>query len=441
MMANTETKNAEATTTYRPTLRDLAEELHRTLDKSGAGLGDATELTQSLLRDAYRERASDIHIEPREGVTSVRFRVDGLLHDVALLTTAEGNVLINQIKNMAGLDPVHIFTAREARWSFDVAEDAELDLRLTVMPCLSGTKLAIRMLDSRQVDTTINELGLSPEELEHLEGWISQISGLLLVVGPTGSGKTTTLYALLQELASQPRNIVTIEDPVEYSIDGVNQIGVNAEHGLSFANGLRALLRMDPDYVMLGEVRDTETAHITIEAAITGRALMSTLHARDAVMAVTALRNWGIRNHDIAATLSLVICQRLVRRLCPECRRQTEPSVAEERWLRGLRLEIPETVWQPKGCDACRGTGYHGRIGVFELWNVTPEEHHAIIHGADDQSLRELILKREFMPLLAKGLMYAKRGTTSISELQAMGELIPPPPHVLERCSGWTAAD
>lgn len=440
-MTKADSTNLESKSSFRPTLRDLASELHKTLDKGGGTRGDATELTHSVLRDAWRERASDIHIEPREGVHSIRFRVDGLLHDVALLTPAEGNIMINQMKNMAGLDPVHLFTAREARWSFHITDEDELDLRLTVMPCLNGTKLAIRLLDSRQIHTNISELGLSTEELEQLEAWIAQISGLLLVVGPTGSGKTTTLYALLQELASQPRNIVSIEDPVEFNIEGVNQIGVNAEHGLTFASGLRAILRMDPDYVMLGEVRDTETAHITIEAAITGRALMSTLHARDSVMAVTALRNWGIRNHDIAATLSNVICQRLVRRLCPECREMKPPTASEERWLRGIRLEVLDEVWQPKGCEACRGTGFHGRLGVFELWRLTPEEHHAIIHGADDQSLREMIHKREFIPLLAKGLSYAKQGTTSISELQTMGELIPPPPHVLERCSGWAAAE
>ena len=299
--------------------------------------GESEGLAECLLRDAWRERASDVHLDPQTGGLRVRFRIDGRILDAALLTPAQAGRLVNQIKTLSNLDPITTFRPQSARWTYAM-DEREVDVRVTTAPSINGEKLAVRVLDPAQVSHSIHELGLSQHHEQHIGDWLGSINGMFLCTGPTGSGKTTTLYALLHQLKQRERAIVTIEDPVEYQVDGIAQMQVNERHGLTFAEGLKAMLRLDPDYLMLGEVRDKSSARVAADASIAGRVLMSTLHSRDAVGTVTALRNWGLTDHEIAVSLSVVVSQRLVRRLCPKCATVQPPSDAARRWLESLDL-------------------------------------------------------------------------------------------------------
>ncbi|MDX1681616.1 MAG: ATPase, T2SS/T4P/T4SS family, partial [Phycisphaeraceae bacterium] len=302
---------------------ELSESLHKELlatSRSGEDQPvDAARLTELLLEDCVREAVSDIHIDPQSDGVLIRFRVDGQLLDALLLTRDEGERLINHLKTLGEIDPVHAFTPCEARWSYDL-DGTDLDVRLTSTPALAGEKLTLRVLHPEHVTYRIEDLGLASVEHERVQRWLENLSGMFAVSGPTATGKTTTLYALLQELRQRDRSIITSEDPVEYQVDGAVQVPVDEEHDLTFARGLRTMLRLDPDFMLLGEVRDSESARTAVDAAVSGRVMMTSMHSRDAVGVVTALRNWGLRRHEIAAALSLVMSQRLVRKLCPNCR-------------------------------------------------------------------------------------------------------------------------
>jgi general secretion pathway protein E len=244
---------------------------------------------------------------------------------------------------------------------------------------------------------------------------------MLLVAGPTGTGKTTSLYALLHELRLLDCSVITIEDPVECQIDGISQIQVDEPHGLTFAEGIKAILRLDPDYMLVGEIRDGSSARAAVDAAATGRTLMSTIHTRDAVGSVTVLRNLGLADHEIAAVLSIIVSQRLVRRLCPHCRTCGPPTEREARWLDTVKVPVPDTTWHAVGCDKCRDIGYRGRMGVFEVWRLDEHDYGLILDHADERSIRDRLCHTDHNFLLADALVKVESGITSIEELRSMG--------------------
>lgn len=381
---------------------------------------DPSELARLILLDASTEGATDMHLEPRKEGWCVRLRIDGVLHETAHLPHDLGQRLLQHLKSLAGLDPGPVFEPSDSHIPYDL-EDRHLDVRFACVPCQFGEKVALRILDSRRIRHRLCQLGMDSEELNLVRQWLATHTGMCLIAGPTSSGKTTTLYALLQELPLATRSVVTIEDPVEYSLEGITQIQVDDRRGLTFPEGLKAMLRLDPDYLILGETRDSLSARIAVEASATGRILMSTLHSRDAVGVVTTLRNWNITDTEIAVSLELVIAQRLVRRLCDKCRRQEDPPDSLRAWLESVGMPVPGTVWRPVGCRACHKTGYAGRIGLFEIWLKSEDDHDAILHHADEKTIRKGLGRRHRKGLLEDGLAKAAEGLTSLDEVKAAG--------------------
>ncbi len=409
---------------------DLARQFTRRLvqlDESRATAGGEIEaLANALLHDARRERASDIHLMAMNGPVRVRLRIDGDLLDAAVVPAAIGERLLNHFRVMGELDTSHLYKPAEARLHYRL-DDRELDLRLSVAPASRGEVMVIRMLDIAVIEHQLEALGLPHAHERRLRYWLDTASGMLLVAGPTGSGKTTTLYALLQELIRANRSIFTLEDPVEHHLDGVAQITIDPSHGLTFATGLRSLLRMDADYLMVGEMRETRAAHAAADAAIRGRILFSTIHSRDAVGVVTALRNWELENHEIAAALTLVVAQRLVRCLCPQCKERGTLTEDQARWYRGVTggAEPPASVAQARGCDHCRGTGYRGRMGLFELWSPDEEDYNMILAGRDEAAIRRRLKQKGHATLLTAGLEHLAAGTIALEDLRRTPDLLP----------------
>lgn len=379
-------------------------------------------LAHAILEDALQFRATDVHLEPFSQGWRLRLRVDGALHDAAQIHAEMGLKLVRYFRTNANLDPVATYLPQDASMQM-VVGGSRLDLRLATAPCFGGEKLALRLLDPNRLQRNIRDLGLEEEHLQRFEQWLRQATGMCLVTGPTGSGKTTTLYSLLHELELSKHAIVTIEDPIEYPIDGIVQIQVNATHGLTFATGLRSMLRMDPDYLLVGEVRDAESAQVTIEAAATGHFVMSTMHCPDAAGVLTLLRNWNIPDHLIATVLQIVVNQRLVRRLCPNCCREGEISESSRAWLDAHSLSNPAKVFHAVGCEDCQGTGYLGRIGVFEVWHKTESDYQLILEHADEHSIRTHLRNRGLSTVIEDGLAKAERGVTSLEEIQQIGLL------------------
>ena len=382
----------------------------------GSGRRD---LTQVLLRDALTGRVSDIHFEPRSSGLRVRFRIDGVVWDVAQLTADQARLVSNQFKAMAQLDPITQFTPRDAH-ATSLIDDVKVDVRLSLAPCLNGETISLRLLNNHRIERSISDLGLSPDNQDRLEGWLEQSTGMFLAAGPTSNGKTTTVYSLLHAMKYADRRIISFEDPIEYEIDGITQIQLDARHQLDFDEAVKSMLRLDPDYLMLGEIRDAISAHSAVNAAVSGRVLLSTIHARDAVGAVTALRNWGLGDHQIVDCLTVVVAQRLVRKLCPHCRK---PALAGEKdlsWLKALKATVPRETWHPMGCDKCRGLGYSGRTGVFEFWRLDPRDYDLIVSHCAEHELRRHLADQGHVSLLEDGLAKVMDGTTSLSEIRRM---------------------
>jgi general secretion pathway protein E len=407
--------------------RGLTDELAR-LDGAGAKDAEGKEigLAEILLRDAVRERATDIHLDPQAGGVRVRFRVDGTLLDATVLRTDQGVRLVRHLKAACGMDLANPFKPSNARMALAL-DGREVDLRVATAPAVTGEKLSVRLLDRSRVGQHLDELGLSYEHRQGIERWLADICGMFLVAGPTGNGKTTTLYALLHELRLHERSVITVEDPVEYQVDGVTQIQVDRRHGLTFDAGLRAALRLDPDYLLLGEVRESPDARAAVEASGTGRVLMSTIHSPDAVGTVTALRNLGLADHEIATSLRLVVAQRLVRRLCRRCCRREPLSDADRRWIASAGLPAAAgEAWVPVGCDACRHLGYDGRIGIFEVWQLNGGDYDRILAHADERTLRSHAVAGGLRTLLEDGYAKAAQGVTSLAALRSVSSAYPP---------------
>ncbi|MDI5921885.1 ATPase, T2SS/T4P/T4SS family [Halomonas sp. LR5S13] len=391
------------------------------------GPDDDTLMAHVLLEDAIRARASDIHLDPSRERWRIRLRIDGRVIDALDLEVGDGLQLANQFKVLARLDPMPSRVASEGSFSWPPGEEGveETFLRVTAVNCVGGEKLAIRFLAPPRTFHDTLSLGIGEQGARGIRRWMDATGGMLLVAGPTGAGKTTTLYTLLNQLRLTDSHVVTLEDPVEYAIPGINQIQVDAENGLDFATGTRSMLRLDPDYVLIGEIRDPGSAAAAVSVAGSGRSLMGTLHSRDAVGAVSTLRHLGLEDAEISASLGLVIAQRLVRRLCEQCREQRPTPSQDVQWLEAVGLEVPEHAWAPVGCEHCDGLGYRERTGVFEIWQPTPEDHALLLRHADDAVLRRSLLERGETLMFADGLAKAAAGITTLREVFRMGAILP----------------
>jgi type IV pilus assembly protein PilB len=376
------------------------------------------DMVDLVIKSALRSRASDIHIEPTEGDVVVRNRLDGLLKEVMDLPKWVHEGVVARIKIMAGLDIAEKRLPQDGRIRATTEEGQEVDLRVSTLRTIFGEKVVLRVLDHRKGVPPLEELGLSGAAMEHVRYFLRHQHGMILVVGPTGSGKTTTLSSALAALRSERTNIVTIEDPVEYQIPGVNQTQINSKISLTFASALRSILRQDPDVVLLGEIRDQETARIAMQAAQTGHLVLSTLHTDDAPSCVTRLTDIGIEPYVTAAGLIGVIAQRLVRRLCEHCKRQYTP---EAETLRALGVSDAEaatlTFYRGVGCDHCNQTGYRGRVGIYEIMVVTDELRRTIAQVGSEVRLRDAALGAGMISLGEDGLLKVKAGITTPQEL------------------------
>jgi len=369
----------------------------------------------SVLFRAIRDRSSDIHFEPYEKELAVRNRVDGILYNMVTAPRKWHAPAVSRVKVMAGLDIAERRLPQDGRIRIRMG-GKEIDIRVSTVPTSFGERAVLRLLDRTNVVVGLSDLGLSPPELSLIERFLSRSSGIVLVTGPTGSGKTTTLYAALRRLDSGTKNIITIEDPVEYQIRGIGQIQVNPKIHLTFANGLRSILRQDPDIIMVGEIRDAETAEIAIQASLTGHLVLSTLHTNDAASAVTRLVDMGIEPFLVASSLSAVVAQRLVRRLCPACKAAYAPTPEE---ARGIGLQSPPSApfYRPGGCEKCLHTGYSGRIALFEILPADETVRTAILTRSDADGIRALAVSRGMRTLLAAGAEKVQAGVTSAEEV------------------------
>ncbi len=343
----------------------------------------AIRLINGVIADAARNGVSDIHIEPYESGLVVRMRIDGVLRETLRMPPHVAPVVVSRVKVMARLDIAERRVPQDGRMGLTLGGKL-LDVRVSTLPSRAGERVVLRILDKENAGIDLPALGLPPPLFRLLTGAIREPNGIILVTGPTGSGKTTTLYAALRLLNDGTRNILTVEDPVEYAIEGVGQTQVNPKVGLTFAAGLRAILRQDPDTVMVGEIRDRETAEIAVQASLTGHLVLSTVHTNDAVGAITRMRDMKVEPFLLASTLRAVIAQRLVRRLCPDCRR---PVRAGDTVAPLLGLASDETVYEPGACERCGGAGYKGRVGVFEAVRVDETIRRLINEGGDEGAI------------------------------------------------------
>ncbi|HHT36717.1 MAG TPA: Flp pilus assembly complex ATPase component TadA [Firmicutes bacterium] len=382
-------------------------------------LGDApgVRLANMILEQAVRENASDIHLEPTEEAMEVRFRVDGILRPVMTVPKRLRSGVQSRIKVMANLDITERRRPQDGRLQLKVGNH-DVDMRVSTLPTIHGEKIVARVLNRAHGLLKIEELGFSPQTTEQIRRILRLNQGLILVTGPTGSGKTTTLYGFLSHLNSNEKNIITIEDPVEYQLEGINQVQVNPKVNLTFATGLRSMLRQDPDVIMVGEIRDKETAEIAVRSALTGHLVLSTLHTNHTVATIARLMDMGIEPYLISSTVSAVISQRLVRKVCPDCRQAvplTDPVVI--RFIKSLNMAVPEQVYQGTGCPLCNDTGYHGRAAVEEVLLMNKKLRQAVDHHAGEDELKQIAVEAGMVTLQENAVNKLIAGITSVEEI------------------------
>lgn len=385
--------------------------------KDLASEGPVIRLVNLIITRALEQRASDIHFEPFENELKVRYRIDGVLHEAEAPPKKLQAAVISRIKIMSKLNIAERRLPQDGRIKLRVL-GKEIDFRVSTVPTYFGESVVLRILDRQSVILDLERLGFPDSYLKEFKSLIRKPHGMLLVTGPTGSGKTTTLYAALSTLNGEDKKIITVEDPVEYQIDGVNQIQVKASIGLTFANGLRSIVRQDPDIIMIGEIRDKETAGIAIQSALTGHFVFSTLHTNDSAGAISRLLDMGMEDYLISSSLLAVLAQRLVRVICKECKEEftPEPELISE--LKGIvSLEKGIKLYRGKGCKNCSGTGYKGRIGVYELLNITDGIKKLILSRADSGAIKKRAISEGLITMWADGWMKIRAGLTTIEEV------------------------
>jgi type IV pilus assembly protein PilB len=404
-------------------LEELENEVASELDEvdSGESESPVVRLVQSILMGAVHAGASDIHIEPFEPRMRVRYRIDGDMQKVMTIPTDTESALVGRIKVLANLNTAE---SRRPQDGNITIEDGgkRASYRVSIIPVVGGEKIVMRVLDESTRVFSLDSIGMPAGQIERVKQLLDRPHGMIVMTGPTGSGKTTTMYSMLCSIDSAARNISTIEDPVEYRLPGINQVHANNDFGLGFANGLKYLMRQDPDVILVGEIRDRETASTAVQAALTGHLLISTLHTNDAIGTVTRLNDLGLDNFKIAGSLVAAMAQRLLRRLCPECRRPTKLNrrlielMFEGREI-PAHLDIDADYFAPGGCDACSGSGYAGRLPIYEIFTVTPGIEAAIESGMPSSRLRELAAAEGMVELAVEGLNQARLGLTSVEEV------------------------
>jgi type IV pilus assembly protein PilB len=377
-------------------------------------------LVNHLLMDSIRKGASDIHIEPYEKSLRVRYRIDGVLYDVMHPPVKLKNAVTSRVKVMSNLDIAERRLPQDGRIKVKMAQNRTMEYRVSVVPTLFGEKVVMRILDKESLQLDLTKLGFYEDQLEVFRRSIYQPYGMVLITGPTGSGKTTTLYSSLMDLNRIDVNISTAEDPVEYSLPGVNQVQVHEEIGLTFASCLRSFLRQDPDIILVGEIRDYETAEIAIKSALTGHLVLSTLHTNDAPSTITRLLNMGVEPFLVTASLNAIVAQRLVRVVCPECKQETEvaPQVLID--LGVTPKDVADYIvykGRGEGCKLCSGTGYKGRLAVFEVMELTDELKEFILSGASSLEIKREAIRQGMRTLRQSALQKLKQGVTTIEEV------------------------
>ncbi|WP_010252558.1 GspE/PulE family protein [Acetivibrio cellulolyticus] len=373
----------------------------------------AVKLVNSIIEQAVRNKASDIHIEPFAQFIKIRFRTDGEMHEVMKTEIGIMNALATRIKIISGMNITEKRSPQDGRFTVKV-DDRDFDLRVSILPTVFGEKIVIRIADKKAFVVSKDQLGFSDEDKSKFEKMLKNPHGIVLVTGPTGSGKSTTLYTALSEINKPNINIITIEDPVECLIEGVNHVQVNNKSGLTFASGLRSILRQDPNVIMLGEIRDGETAEIAVRAAITGHLVLSTLHTNDAPGSVIRLIDMGIEPFLVASSLVGVIAQRLVRKICYNCKQE---HIATDEELSVLEIDIPVQLYSGKGCVVCNGTGYKGRIGIYEIMVLTRKHKELINKGCTEEELRKLSIENGMKSLKDNARLLVLEGKISIEEM------------------------
>jgi general secretion pathway protein E len=370
-----------------------------------------------LLSGAIKDRASDIHIEPYQATVKVRYRIDGILYDILSLPRKIHSPLVSRVKIMAKLNIAEKRLPQDGRIEIKVA-DRSVDIRVSTIPTAFGERAVLRLLDKTASILMLSDLGMDERKVNIFNRLIQSPYGIVLVTGPTGSGKTTTLYAALTSINQPAVNIITIEDPIEYQIDGIGQIQVNPKIDLTFAQGLRSIVRQDPDVILVGEIRDRETAEIAIQSSLTGHLVFSTLHTNDAASAVTRLIDMGIEPFLVTSSVIAIIAQRLVRVLCPKCKEAYTP---DEESLANLGIDKKrldgETLYRKQGCAACMNTGYHGRTAIFEILILDDPLRRLILKTSDANQIQDEAMKRGMTNLLADGARKALAGVTTIEEV------------------------
>ncbi len=378
----------------------------------------------AMVEDASLVRSSDIHLDPEAGKTKIRFRIDGVLQDIDVIPAHVHNEVISRIKILCGLRTDEHQAAQDGRFRLTLKSGGRTDVRVSIVPTYYGENAVMRLLSDQAEEFSLDSLGFTKENQIKIVRAVRQPHGMILATGPTGSGKTTTLYTLVKMLNEPGVSIVTIEDPIEYSIGGINQIQVNERTNLTFSNGLRSLLRQDPNIIMVGEIRDVETAGIAVNTALTGHLVLSTLHTNDAPTTLPRLLDMKVEPYLIASTVNVAIGQRLVRRICKSCSKPYKLSSAEEKSLSEIMppelLAKHGTFYKGEGCDACNGTGYHGRAGIHEVLEISGPMRDAILKKVSASDIRDLAVKNGMTPMIVDGFTKAAAGLTTIEEVLRM---------------------
>lgn len=405
-------KVSEAINEYR---NDKEVETQDEINYQGKEVSTAptVKLVESILREAIVSKASDIHIEPYEKEVRIRNRIDGVLYESASFNSNMYSAISTRLKIMSGLNITERRIPQDGRFSITFNNNV-YDFRLSTLPIVNGEKIVIRILDNSAFKYSFEQLGLTEEKIYLIEKILKEPHGIVLLTGPTGCGKSTTLYSFIRSINKDGVNIVSVEDPVEYSIRGINQVQVNNKVNMTFANALRSILRQDPNVIMIGEIRDEETAHIAIRSAITGHLVFSTIHTNDAVGAISRLTDMGVEAYLVADALQAIIAQRLVRRLCPECKKKIMTNAVQ---VKALGLDKPTEIFMPVGCPACHNTGYKGRIGIYELLRVTDELREKIANKSGVDEINDYLNNHQYSRLKDECIKAILRGDTSFSEL------------------------